>query len=469
MVVVKTPSEGKPSMGKSIRNLSTVTRVGLDLAKNAFQVHAVDATGAIVVARKLMRGRLVPFFAELAPCVVAMEACASAHHWGRALIELGHEVRLLPPAHVKPYVRRNKNDAVDAAAICEAAGRPGQRFVPVRSIDNQAELMRHRTRELLAGQRTALLNALRGHLAEIGLVAPQGASHAYGLKRMVADGFNENGEIVVPDCVRGALRSLVGQIDALDEAIGAIDRELAASVKADETAKRLMTIPGVGPVTASAIVATVQDASAFASGREFAAFLGLTPRQNSTGGKTRLGRITKMGDRYLRKLLVMGACATLRHRKGHNDAMRLWASADARAQDGQIQVQSDRGGARQQGRAHRFRADDEGRPVRRPAGRRLNERGYSIGSFRRRGDQHRGRRRSDVNQRKRLGSPNSGQRQYERERMMGRRATRTNHQGQRRHPSHQQAVDMTALETFTNSFQATLDHGAPSRHGRNIG
>ena len=327
MVVVETPSEGKPSMGKSIRNLSTVTRVGLDLAKKAFQVHAVDATGAIVVARKLRRGRLVPFFAELAPCVVAMEACASAHHWGRALIELGHEVRLLPPAHVKPYVRRNKNDAVDAAAICEAASRPGQRFVPVRSIDNQADLMRHRTRELLAGQRTALLNALRGHLAEIGLVAPQGASHAYGLKRMVADGFNENGEIVVPDCVRGALGSLVGQIDALDEAIGAIDRELAASVKADETAKRLMTIPGVGPVTASAIVATVQDASAFASGREFAAFLGLTPRQNSTGGKTRLGRITKMGDRYLRKLLVVGACATLRHRRGHNDALRLWASA----------------------------------------------------------------------------------------------------------------------------------------------
>jgi transposase len=178
---------------------------------------------------------------------------------------------------------------------------------------------------LLAGQRTAALNALRGHLAEIGLIAPQGAHHAYGLKRMAADGFNENGEIVVPDCVRGALRSLVGQIDAPDEAIGAIDRELAASVKADETAKRLMTSPGVGPVTASAIVATIQDASAFASGREFAAFLGLTPRQNSTSGKARLGRITKMGDRYLRKLLVVGACAT-RHRQGHNDALRLWAS-----------------------------------------------------------------------------------------------------------------------------------------------
>src|SRR6202020_218754 len=258
--VVKTRSEGKPSMGKSSLNLSTVTRVGLDLAKNAFQVHAVDATGAIVVARKLTRSQLIPFFAELAPCVVAMEACAAAHHWGRALIELGHEVRLLPPAHVKPYVRRNKNDAVDAAAICEAAGRPGQRFVPGRSIDTKADVMRHRTRELLAGQRTALLNALRGHLAEIGLVAPQGASHAYGLKRMVADGFNENGEIVVPDCVRGALRPLVRLIDALDEAIGAIDRELAASVKADETAKRLMTIPGVDSVTASAIRATIQDA-----------------------------------------------------------------------------------------------------------------------------------------------------------------------------------------------------------------
>src|SRR5208337_2190259 len=174
---------------------------------------------AIIVARKLTRSQLIPFFATLPPCVVAMEACSSAHHWGRALIELGHEVRLLPPAHVKPYVRRNKSDQVDAAAICEAAGRPGQRFVPVRSIDNQAELMRHRARELLAGQRTAALNALRGHLAEIGVVAPQGAQHAYDLKRMAADGFDDNGEIVVPDCVRVALRPLVGQIDALDEAI----------------------------------------------------------------------------------------------------------------------------------------------------------------------------------------------------------------------------------------------------------
>ena len=312
-------------MGKSIEKLSSVTRLGLDLAKRVFQVHAVDANGEMVVARKLARGRLVGFFSQLPRCVVAMEACSSAHHWGRQLLALGFEVRLIPPAHVKPYVRRNKNDAVDAAAICEAAGRPSQRFVPVRSIENQAELMRHRARELLAGQRTAALNALRGHLAEIGVIAPQGVQHAYDLKRLAVDGFDEYGEVVVPDCVRVALRPLVSQIDALDAAIGAIDN-IAMSVKADETAKRLMTVPGVGPVTASAIVATIQDIGDFASGREFAAFLGLTPRQSSTGGKTRLGRITKMGDRYLRKLLVVGACSTLSHRKGHNDALRLWAS-----------------------------------------------------------------------------------------------------------------------------------------------
>ena len=312
----------------SLSGISPLSRgSGSIWRRTSFQVHAVDAKGEIVVARKLARGRLVAFFAELPRCRggdggVLLGSSLGAGNWSA----LGHEVRLIPPAHVKPYVRRNKNDAADAAAICEAAGRPGQRFVPVRSIDNQAELMRHRARELLAGQRTSLLNALRGHMAEIGVVAPQGAQHAYDLKRLAADGFDENGEIVVPDCVRVALRPLIDQIDALDEAIGAIDKELAASVKADETARRLMTIPGVGPVTASAITATIQDMSAFASGREFAAFLGLTPRQSSTGGKERLGRITKMGDRYLRKLLVVGACATLRHRKGHNDALRRWAS-----------------------------------------------------------------------------------------------------------------------------------------------
>lgn len=314
-------------MGKSIEKFATVTRVGVDLAKSVIQVHAVDARGEIVVARALRRGAVVDFFGKLPACLVVMETCATAHHWGRQLMALGHEVKLIPAAHVKPYVRRGKNDAADAAAICEASMRPGQRFVAARSVENQAELMRHRTRELLSNQRTALINALRGHMAEIGVVAAQGAPKAYGLKRMLADGADAHGEIVVPECVREALRPLGDQIEALDEAIEAIDAEIAAAVKADERARRLMTIPGVGPLTASAILATVKDMSAFSSGREFAAFLGLTPRQHSSGGKERLGRITKMGDRYLRKLLVVGACAAIRHREGHNDALRLWIKA----------------------------------------------------------------------------------------------------------------------------------------------
>ena len=314
-------------MGKSIANLSSVTRIGLDLAKNVFQLHAVDAGGATIVARSVRRGQLLSCFAGLPRCLVAMEACSSAHHWGRALTELGFEVRLLPPAHVRPYVRRNKNDAADAAAICEAAGRPGQRFVPVRSLENQAALMRHRTRELLEGNRTRMLNALRGHLAEIGVVAAQGVQNAYKLKRLAKDGFDDHGEIIVPDCVREALAPLIHQIDAIDEEIDAIDEVIKALVKADDRARRLTTVPSIGPITASAIVATVQDIRAFGKGRQFAASIGLTPRQNSTGGKTRLGRITKMGDRYLRKLLVVGACAALIHRKGHHDALRNWASS----------------------------------------------------------------------------------------------------------------------------------------------
>jgi transposase len=312
-------------MGKSISNLSSVTQVGLDLAKNVFQIHAIDALGAVIVAKPVRRGQLLKFFSALPACVVGMEACSSAHHWARQLIGLGFSVKLIPPAYVKPFVRRNKNDAADAAAICEALGRPNMRFVPVRSIDNQAQLMRHRARELLVGQRTQLLNALRGHLAEIGVVAAQGAQNAYVLKRMATDGCDENGEIIVGDCVRAALAPLARQIDALDAEIEAINDEIETLVEADDTARRLVTIPGVGPMTASALVATVQNVGAFASGREFAAFLGLTPRQHSSGGKEKLGRITKMGDRYLRKLLVVGACAVLCHRKGHDDALRVWA------------------------------------------------------------------------------------------------------------------------------------------------
>jgi transposase len=312
-------------MRKSIRNLSAVTTIGLDIAKDVFQVHGVDAGGAVVVAKSIRRAQLLAFFASLPPCLVGIEACSSAHHWARALIAMGHRVKLIPPAYVKPYVRRNKNDAVDAEAICEAVGWPNMRFVAVRAIENQAELMRHRTRKLLAGNRTRMLNALRGHLAEIGVVVPQGAQHAYGLKRLLTAGHDDNGEIVIPDFVREALAPLAQQIDAIDAEINAIDDQIKAGVKSDDLARRLATIPSIGLITASALVATVRDASAFASGREFAAFIGLTPRQNSSGGKERLGSITKMGDRYLRKLLVVGACAALVRRKGHNDALRVWA------------------------------------------------------------------------------------------------------------------------------------------------
>jgi transposase len=314
-------------MYKSNENLAEVTRVGLDLAKNVFQVHGVDAAGEVVVVRKLRRGSVLAFFSKLPTCVVAMEACGSAHHWGREIVALGHGIKLIPPAHVKPYVRRNKTDAADAAAIAEAALRPGQRFVPLRTVENQAALMRHRVREQLVGQRTALMNALRGHLSEIGVVAPQGAEHAWRLKWLTEGEADENGEIVVGDAVRLALAPLVRQIDALEEAISAIDTELEAAAKADEKTKRLMTIPGIGPITATAMAASVRDVKDFANGREFAAFLGLTPRQHSSGGKARSSGVSKMGDRYLRKLLVVGATSVLHHAAGHNDALRSWAKA----------------------------------------------------------------------------------------------------------------------------------------------
>jgi transposase len=226
---------------------------------------------------------------------------------------------------VKPIARRNKTDAAEVAAICEAALRPGQRFVPLRSVDNQAAMMRHRIREQLVEQRTALLNALRGHLSEIGIIAPQGVQHAYPLIRLIENGFDDNGEVVVCESVCAALAPLAKQIEAIDKHLAAIDAELGATAKSDERAKALMTVPGIGPVIATAILATVGDISSFASGREFAAYLGLTPRQHSSGGKHRSGGISKMGDRYLRKLLVVGATAALSHAAGHNDRLRRWA------------------------------------------------------------------------------------------------------------------------------------------------
>jgi transposase len=301
-------------MGKSITDLPSVTTVGLDLAKHVFQVHCVDASGRVVVAKAIRRGKLLEFFASLPPCLVGLEACGSAHHWARELIKLGHDARMMPAAYVKPYVRRQKNDAADAAAICEAVRRPSMRFVGVRSLVNQAALMRHKAREMLVSQRTQLLNGLRGHLTEIGVIAAQGPRQARELAALI-----EDCDETIPIEVCEAVAPLVVQLRNLDEAIARLDRALARMAHKDDTARRLMSIPGFGPITATAMAATIQDVSSFAGPREFAAFLGLTPRQNSSGGKPRLGRISKMGNRYLRKLLVVGAHAVLFHRKPHTD------------------------------------------------------------------------------------------------------------------------------------------------------
>jgi len=309
-------------MSKLSSDLSSVTVVGLDLAKHVFQVHCVDSEGRAVVSRSLRRRELLAFFGKLSPCLVGMEACGSAHHWGRSLAVLGHEVRLMPPAYVKPYVRRQKNDAADAEAICEAVTRPSMRFVEIRSIENQAVLMRHRTRELLVGQRTQLLNALRGHLAEAGVIAAQGARNARALAALIEAGHDE-----VPACVAQAVAPLVEQLRHLDVAIANADRQIANEAGASEDARRLMSIPGIGPVTAEALVATLgpDGVRQFTGPREFAAYLGLVPRQRSSGGKERLGRITKMGNAYLRKLLVVGAHAVLHHQARHHDPLREWA------------------------------------------------------------------------------------------------------------------------------------------------
>lgn len=285
-----------------------VSMIGIDLAKSVFQVHGVDGSGAVVVRRKLRRSQVLGFFSRLAPCVVGMEACGTAHHWARELIALGHEVRLVPPSYVKAYVKRGKNDAVDAAAICEAAGRPTMRFVPVKSAAQQGELAMHRSRELLIKQRTMLINALRSQMAEFGVISPQGRA---GLK-VLLEVLHDRQETRLPDAARMALLELAAAIAALAPRIAALDKAIGKSVRANPIAAKLMTIPSIGPITASAIVATVGDPAAFRNGRHFAAWLGLVAKQHSTAGKQRLGRISKMGDRYLRKLLVLGATSKLR-------------------------------------------------------------------------------------------------------------------------------------------------------------
>lgn len=291
-----------------------ITTIGLDLAKNVFQIHGVDARGQIVVANRLRRGQVIEFFKKLPPCLVGMEACATAHHWARELSAVGHTVRLMPASYVKAYVRRQKNDAADAAAICEAVTRPSMRFVPVKTVNQQAALMLHRTRDLLIRQRTQLINALRAHLAEAGLIAATGVDGLKSLLGIVCSA-GETKQLPVP--MQQATQALVGQLAALHEQIGALERAIHAEHRTNDTSRRLETIPGIGVISATAIAATVTDPTAFRSGREFAAWIGLVPRQNSTGGKAKLGGISKQGDRYLRRLLIVGAMAVIRHARAH--------------------------------------------------------------------------------------------------------------------------------------------------------
>ena len=299
--------------------METAVTIGLDLGKSVFQVHGVDAGGAVVFQRRLTRGKLLAFFAKQAPCLVGMEACAAAHHWGRELSKLGHRVRLMPPRYVKPYVKRQKNDAADAEAICEAVTRPTMRFVEIKTGEQQGTLVLHRVRLMLMRQRVQLSNAIWGHMAEYGLVAPVGRN---GLQRLIAILGNPDDERV-PAVARASLAPLVSQFGLVNDQVLENDRRVRSSARSTELGCRLMEVPGVGPVLASAMVATVPDPTAFKSGRALAAWIGLVPRQNSSGGKEKLGGITKQGDRYLRQLLVAGALAVIRYAHRHG-TKRPW-------------------------------------------------------------------------------------------------------------------------------------------------
>jgi transposase len=295
-----------------------VVTVGLDIAKSVFQVYGVDAGGAVALRRQLRRAQVLPFFAKLQACLIGIEACATAHYWARELGALGHQVKLIPPSYVKPYVKRQKNDAADAEAICEAVTRPTMRFVEVKRPEQQSVMVLHRVRLTLMRQRIQLSNTIRGHMAEFGLVAPIGREGLQKLIRLV-----EEMDPRVPDEARVCLEFLVAQLQLVNLQILETDRRIRTSARSTEVGRRLMSIPGVGPLLASALVATVADPKAFKSGRNLAAWIGLVPKQNSSGGKDRLGGITKQGDRYLRQLLVVGALAVVRYAERHG-TRRPW-------------------------------------------------------------------------------------------------------------------------------------------------
>jgi transposase len=297
-----------------------ITTVGLDLAKHVFQVHGIDQNGQVLIRRQLRRGELVGFFRRLPPCLIGMEACSTAHFWARELAALGHEVRLMPAAYVKPYIKRGKSDALDAAGICEAVTRPTMRYVAIKSPEQQAVLMLHRTRDLLVRQRTMLVNALRGHLAEYGIIAPQGLA---SVPKLVELAEKARGA-ALPELAWRCIRLIIAQLEDAHVRISQVEHEILAWHHTNALSQRLETIPGIGVITASAIAATISDPSSFRSGRHLAAWIGLVPRQSGTGGKVRLGHISKQGDRHLRRLLVLGACTLMRHARGRTSVMAAW-------------------------------------------------------------------------------------------------------------------------------------------------
>jgi len=303
--------------------MQAITTIGLDIAKSVFQVHGIDAEGRVIIRRQLKRRYVSAFFQKVPPCLVGIEACATSHHWSRELTALGHTVRLMPPAYVKPYVKRQKNDATDAEAICEAVTRANMRFVATKTPEQQSCLMLHRTRHLFIRQQTAVINAIRAHLAEFGIVAPVGRNGVEELLNVVADSSDKR----VPQVTRACLAALGAQLRTLKAQILEFDRQIMAWHRSNEASKRLDEIPGVGPMLATALVASVADPRAFRSARNFSAWIGLVPKQHSSGGKDRLGSISKQGDRYLRSLFTAGALAVIRYAKIHGTTHRPWLTA----------------------------------------------------------------------------------------------------------------------------------------------
>jgi len=303
--------------------MQAVKTIGLDIAKSIFQVHGVDADGQVVIRRKLKRRYVLAFFAKVPSCLIGMEACATSHHWSRELQALGHRVRLMPPAYVRPYVKRQKNDAADAEAICEAVTRANMRFVETKTTEQQSCLVLHRTRHLFIRQQTSVINAIRAHLAEFGIVAPVGRKGLEQLLDVLANSEDKR----IPQVARACVAALGAQLHALKAQILEFDRQIMLWHRSHETSKRLDEIPGVGPALATALVASIADPKAFRSGRDFSAWIGLVPKQHSSGGKEKLGSISKQGDRYLRSLFTAGALAVIRYAKIYGTRHRPWLAA----------------------------------------------------------------------------------------------------------------------------------------------